>query len=212
LDLLNNSKGFILDDVELIGNLKESKKVSSDVNRSLEESEIRSLEIETARAVYKPVAVRGALLYMIVSELSVIEAMYQFSLEYFARIFRSVLISTPATPTTDERVSGLLTALTKTTYLNISRALFNQHKKIFAFVMACRIASVPKIEYDYFNKGSFALPKVKIDKTKKDKEQIKPILGLNNETMSMLLDLNRVFPNKLIEVFSHDKDLLSVFN
>lgn len=131
--------------MELISNLKESKKVSSEVNRSLEESEVRSQEIETARAVYKPVAVRGALLYMIVSELSVIEAMYQFSLEYFARIFRSVLISTSSTSSTDDRVSSLQTALTKTTYLNISRALFNQHKKIFSFIIACRIAAVPKI-------------------------------------------------------------------
>ena len=35
LALLNNSKGFILDDVELIKNLKESKKVSAEVNQSL---------------------------------------------------------------------------------------------------------------------------------------------------------------------------------
>lgn len=35
LALLNNSKGFILDDIELISNLKESKKVSGQVKSSL---------------------------------------------------------------------------------------------------------------------------------------------------------------------------------
>ena len=67
LALLNNSKGFILDDVELIKNLKESKKVSAEVNASLELNVVKSQEIELARSVYKPVAVRGALLYIIVS-------------------------------------------------------------------------------------------------------------------------------------------------
>ena len=65
--LLNNSKGNILDDVELIMNLKESKKVSAEVNISLEESVVKSQEIEKAREVYKPVANRGALLYLIVT-------------------------------------------------------------------------------------------------------------------------------------------------
>ncbi len=36
LELLNNSKGNILDDEELIMNLKVSKKVSTEVKKSLE--------------------------------------------------------------------------------------------------------------------------------------------------------------------------------
>jgi hypothetical protein len=44
--------------------------------------------------------------------------------------------------------------------------------------MTCRIAAVPKIQYDYFNRGTFALPKT--DKLKKDKESIKTIPGLSN--------------------------------
>ena len=67
------------------------------------------------------------------------------------------------------RVENLLKALTQTIYVNISRALFNQHKKIFSFIMACRIKLIPKLEYDYFNKGDFALPKVVVDKNKKTK-------------------------------------------
>ena len=80
--------------MELIHNLKESKKVSAEVNASLEESVVKSQEIEKAREVYKPVSVRGAMLYLIVTELSSIESMYQFSLEYFNRIFKNVLVTT----------------------------------------------------------------------------------------------------------------------
>ncbi len=56
LELLNNSKGNILDDEELIMNLKVSKKVSTEVKKSLEENVVKSKEIEKARAVYKPIA------------------------------------------------------------------------------------------------------------------------------------------------------------
>ena len=159
LALLNNSKGFILDDIELITNLKESKKVSAEVNVSLEESVIKSKEIEKAREGYKPVANLGALLYLIVTDLSAIESMYQFSLEYFNRIFKGVLVNTQTYKETEERVSRLMHCLTQTIYLNISRALFNQHKKIFSFIIACRVNKIPKLEYDYCNKGSFVLPK-----------------------------------------------------
>ena len=68
--MLNDSKGFILDDTELIRNLKESKKISAEVNASLQESVIKSQEIDQARQVYKPVAGRGALLYLVITELS----------------------------------------------------------------------------------------------------------------------------------------------
>lgn len=45
--------------------------------------------------VYQPVANRGAILYIIISELSNLESMYQFSLEYFSRIFVGVLKVSP---------------------------------------------------------------------------------------------------------------------
>ena len=111
---------------------------------SLEESEVKNIEIEKAREVYKPVADRGALLYLIVTELSAIESMYQFSLEYFNRIFKVVLSSTESSDNIDTRVDNLMDSLTRTVYSNISRALFNQHKKIFSFIMTCRIHQIPK--------------------------------------------------------------------
>ena len=89
--------------------------------------------------VYQPVAKRGAVLYIIISELSNVEAMYQFSLEYFSRIFVSVLKTTPQSEDPNKRVSDLVEQLTKTIYSNISRALFNQHKKIFSFMIAVRV-------------------------------------------------------------------------
>lgn len=49
LELLANSKGMILDNVELIENLKTSKADATSVKQSLAESEEKSIEIEIAR-------------------------------------------------------------------------------------------------------------------------------------------------------------------
>lgn len=65
--------------------------------------------------------------------------MYQFSLEYFAQIFTKVLQSSQLTENSELRVKNIVNELTLTVYSNVSRSLFNQHKKIFAFVIAMRI-------------------------------------------------------------------------
>ncbi len=83
--------------------------------------------------------------------------MYQFSLEYFAQIFIKVLKNTPATEDTEIRVKNVVDSLTLTVYSNISRSLFNQHKRIFAFVLALRVQEVEKKLYDYFVKGNYSL-------------------------------------------------------
>ena len=50
LELLTSSKGMILDDVELIENLKLSKKTSDIVKEKILEAEIKKIEIEEARS------------------------------------------------------------------------------------------------------------------------------------------------------------------
>jgi len=50
LELLTSSKGMILDDVELIENLKLSKKTSDIVKEKITEAEEKRVEIEIARS------------------------------------------------------------------------------------------------------------------------------------------------------------------
>ena len=49
-------------------------------------------------------AILSALLYLIVADLSVLQTMYQFSLEYFNKIFKNVLINTPSFEDSVQRV------------------------------------------------------------------------------------------------------------
>lgn len=67
---------MILDDVELIENLKLSKKTSEIVKEKITEAEVKKIEIEEARSQYKPVAERGSILYFVVADLALIDPMY----------------------------------------------------------------------------------------------------------------------------------------
>jgi dynein heavy chain len=108
LSLLANSKGMILDDVELIRNLKESKITATAVKQSLEESEIKQVEIDAARQQYKPVATRGSILYFVIADLSLIDPMYQFSLNYFSRLFNIVIENSPKSSVIESRIMILI--------------------------------------------------------------------------------------------------------
>lgn len=67
---------MILDDEELIKTLEESKFRSGEVTKKLEETEIIEKEINENRNSYLPIAIRGTILYFVISDLSGIDPMY----------------------------------------------------------------------------------------------------------------------------------------
>lgn len=75
-------------------------------------------------------------------------------------------------------------------------------------MIACRITGIPKLEYDYFNKGSFALPK----DNKDAKEQLKQIPGLHSDSNSAIWALKKVFQNQIADLFLKDKEKLNHFH
>ena len=75
---------------------------------SLEESEIKQVEIDAARQQYKPVATRGSILYFVIADLSLIDPMYQFSLNYFSRLFNIVIENSPKSSVIESRIMILI--------------------------------------------------------------------------------------------------------
>jgi dynein heavy chain len=78
---------MILDNQALIKTLEQSKVNSEKIQRSLEETTAIEEKINSSRNLYIPVSVRGTVLYFVISELSMIDPMYQFSLTYFKKLF-----------------------------------------------------------------------------------------------------------------------------
>ncbi|OCT79469.1 dynein heavy chain 14, axonemal [Xenopus laevis] len=87
LSLLQKTQGHLLDDEDLIDNLKKSTMKSKDVQKRIEDSAKTEATIEAARGTYLPVAKRGAILYFVVADLIHLNYMYQFSLQWFHQIF-----------------------------------------------------------------------------------------------------------------------------
>ena len=67
---------MILDDVELISTLEDSKKKSVEITQNLEETTEIEAEINESRNLYTLVAIRGTILYFVITDLAAIDPMY----------------------------------------------------------------------------------------------------------------------------------------
>jgi len=81
----------VLEDSKLINMLKESKTKSQEIKESKEEAERSNQTLVEERKKYINVAIRGSILYFILTDLSLIDPMYQFSLERINKLFCSVI-------------------------------------------------------------------------------------------------------------------------
>ncbi|KAK9411976.1 DNAH6: Dynein heavy chain 6 axonemal, partial [Crotalus adamanteus] len=87
LQLLQKTSGHLLDDQDLIENLQRTKITSSEIFQRVADSAATEVTIEGMRKAYIPIATRGAVLYFVISDLVHINHVYQFSLNWFHKIF-----------------------------------------------------------------------------------------------------------------------------
>ena len=93
LNMLKESEGNILDDEVLISTLHTSKITSAMIAGRLEEAETTETQINTTRETYRAAAVRGSILYFVIADLALIGPMYQYSLNFFMRMFNECVVN-----------------------------------------------------------------------------------------------------------------------
>lgn len=71
--------------------MDQSKETSIAINERMIEAEETAKMINENRENYRVVARRGSVLYFVVSDLALIDPMYQYSLEYFSKLFNKRL-------------------------------------------------------------------------------------------------------------------------
>jgi dynein heavy chain len=81
-------QGNILDDEEIIITLGASKITSETINKRMVDAKATNESITKARNQYKAVSARGTILYFAIVDLSLIDPMYQWSLEFFITVFK----------------------------------------------------------------------------------------------------------------------------
>lgn len=85
---LANSQGDILEDIELIENLEETKKTALDIEEKVRLGRETELNISKAREVYRPVATRGSLVYFLIDNLNALDRVYHYSMANFVYILK----------------------------------------------------------------------------------------------------------------------------
>ncbi|KAG1666392.1 hypothetical protein FOA52_006501 [Chlamydomonas sp. UWO 241] len=153
LKLLRESTGNILDDEVLINTLNNSKATSATIAARVAEAEQTEIEINEARDVYRPVPIRGSLLYFVVADLAAVDPMYQYSLSYFTSLFNRCLDEAEPSGDLGVRLASLLTYTTEFMYRTVCRGLFECHRLLFSFLIAASIGknagTVPAAGWDF---------------------------------------------------------------
>lgn len=134
---------------------------SEDIKAKVQSAEITQMDIDNTRALYVPVANRGQILFFCLSDLSNVDPMYQYSLEWFINIFINSMAETQKSDDISERVEIINDYFTFSLYSNVCRSLFEKHKLLFAFLFAVRILMDEKVidakEWHFFLAGGAPL-------------------------------------------------------
>uniref|UniRef100_A0A8C3TD43 Dynein heavy chain n=1 Tax=Chelydra serpentina TaxID=8475 RepID=A0A8C3TD43_CHESE len=136
---LSSSEGNPVDDLELIKVLEASKLKAGEIQAKVKIAEQTEKDIDITRLEYVPVAVRTQILYFCVSDLSNVDPMYQYSLEWFLNIFLSGISNSERADTLKKRIVNINNYLTFSLYCNVCRSLFEKHKLMFGFLLCVRI-------------------------------------------------------------------------
>ena len=139
LQRLANAEGDILSDEALIISLEETKATVGEINEKKAIAAKTSEEVGQAREAYRPVALRGSLIYFLIDRMAVVDHMYQYSLAAFSYVFSKAIDKAEPAESLSSRSENLLSSVTYQTFCYVTRGLFERHRLIFSLQLACRI-------------------------------------------------------------------------
>lgn len=160
---LATSTGNMLDNTELIKTLENTKTKAADVTAKLELAERTAVDIDLLRNGYRPAANRGANLFFVLSDMAMVNTMYQYSLSSYLDVFTYSLRKSVPDTILSRRLNNIINTLTKNVYDYGCTGIFEKHKLLFSLQMCTKLqlaeGKLKQTELDFFLKGSVALEK-----------------------------------------------------
>ncbi|XP_065594770.1 dynein axonemal heavy chain 10 [Cyrtonyx montezumae] len=188
---LTSSTGNMLDNVDLVQTMDETKSKATEVIEKLDLAARTAADIDRLRDGYRPAARRGAVLFSVLSEMAAVNIMYQYSLVSFLEVFGLSLRKSMPSPLLLERLKNIMNTLTFNTYTYGCTGLFEKHKLLFSFNMTVKIEQaddrVPYKELDFFLKGNISLEK---------SARKKPYAWLPDQGWEDLIRLSELIPEQ----------------
>ncbi|CAK9806047.1 Dynein axonemal heavy chain 10 [Anthophora plagiata] len=185
------NQGNMLDNIDLIETLENTKSSASEVMQKLYLAEVTAADVNKLRDGYRPVAKRGAILFFVLADMAVVNSMYQYSLISYVEVFVYSLRKSLPDPTLKKRLENIIPILTKNVYDYGCTGIFERHKLLFSFQICTKleqsIENVSQKELDFFIKGSITLEKA---------AKINPTEWLPATGWADLLKLSQDFPEK----------------
>ncbi|EEP80390.1 dynein heavy chain [Uncinocarpus reesii 1704] len=139
LQALNESRGNILDDDNVIETLETLKKEAAEISNKMVETEGVMTEVENITQQYNIIARSCSAVFAILEQLHHLNHFYQFSLQYFVDIFNNVLHNNQQLAQEKDftaRVNIILRDLFITTYQRTSLGLLQKDRITLAMLLA----------------------------------------------------------------------------
>ena len=148
LSCLNEAKGRILDDDNVINTLEVLKSEAAEVGRKVDETDQVMAEIENTSRQYHPLSAACSQIYFTIESLHQIHFLYQFSLQFFLDIFHSLLVKNPKLEGVSEpmqRLEAITSSLYSSCNERVARGMLHQDRLVFALLLAkIYLKSAPK--------------------------------------------------------------------
>lgn len=187
LERLTSNTGNLLEDEELIGVLANTKEKAAEVKDKLIAAADTRKSINEKREQFRPVATRGSVLYFSIVETSLINCMYQTSLNQFLALFMRSMDIAEKAALASKRVANIIETMTYISYRYINRGLYERDKLTFVLLLTMKILVTDSLltreEVILLTRGGAALD---INSVRR-----KPFSWISNESWLNVIELSQ---------------------
>jgi len=188
LKMLSTLEGSLLDNDAIVGVLQESKSTAESISEQLAISQVTEQEIDEARQQYHPIAARCALLFLVVNDLSMVDHMYQFSLESYCELILRSLDKSHKSEVLADRINAVNEWHTYSTFRFACRALFEKDKPALSLKLCAKILESQKrlnrAEWQFFLRGGVV--------TNREAQPPRPVDWLTNSAWDNITELEKL--------------------